>query len=124
MDESGLFGALFGGAFCFVWLLCIVLVIAGGWKTFEKAGKPGWAVLIPFYNLIILAEIAGRPGWWGLLMVLPCVGVIFGILLGIEVAKKFGKDVLFGVLLGLPITSSIMFLVLGFGDAKYNKDAV
>lgn len=122
MDESGFFGLIFGGSLCFFWLVMFAVIVAGWWKTFEKAGKPGWAALIPIYDVIILAEIAGKPGWWGLLVFVPCVGFIFGILLCIEVAKKFGKDVLFGVLLFL--LAPIMFLVLGFGDAKYNKDAV
>lgn len=124
MDESGFFGALFGGTFCFVWLLVIVVTMAGFWKLFEKAGKPGWAALVPIYNVIVLAEIAGKPGWWGLLVFLPCVGFIFAILLCIELAKKFGKDTLFGVLLALPFIGTILFLVLGFGDAQYRKDAV
>jgi hypothetical protein len=122
MDDSGVFGALFGGAFCIVWLLVIVATIAGCWKTFEKAGKPGWAAIVPIYNVLMLAEIAGKPAWWGLLLYVPCAGIIFAILLCIEVAKKFGKDALFGVLLAL--LSPIFFIVLGFGDAKYNKDAV
>ena len=125
MDDSsgaGVFGALFGGAFCIVWLLVVVATIAGFWKTFEKAGKPGWAAIVPIYNVLMLAEIAGKPAWWGLLLFVPCVGIIFAVLLCIEVAKKFGKDVVFGVLLAL--LSPIFFIVLGFGDAKYNKDAV
>ena len=44
-------------------LLVIVLVIAGMWKTFAKAGKPGWASIVPIYNVIVLLEIAGRPLW-------------------------------------------------------------
>ena len=47
-----------------VWLALIVLVLAGWWKMFEKAGQPGWAAIIPIYNLYILLKIAGRPGWW------------------------------------------------------------
>ena len=29
------------------------------WKVFEKAGKPGWASLIPVYNMWIFFEMAG-----------------------------------------------------------------
>jgi hypothetical protein len=33
-------------------LLLVVVVIAGIWKTFDKAGKPGWAAIIPIYMLL------------------------------------------------------------------------
>ena len=45
-------------------LVICVLIIAAMWKVFTKAGHPGWACLIPIYNIYILCKIAGRPGWW------------------------------------------------------------
>ncbi|HUG89954.1 MAG TPA: DUF5684 domain-containing protein, partial [Planctomycetaceae bacterium] len=41
----------------------LVLIIAGVWKTFTKAGEPGWAALIPIYNVVVLCRIAGKPEW-------------------------------------------------------------
>jgi len=66
-------GAMFGGVAMLFWLAAAVVVIIGGWKMFEKAGHPGWAILIPFYNAYILLKIAGRPGWWLLLYLIPLV---------------------------------------------------
>ena len=54
----------FSSGFLFFSLALLVIAIIGGWKVFEKAGQPGWAILIPFFNLYILLKIAGRPGWW------------------------------------------------------------
>ena len=51
------------------------VVIAGIWKVFEKAGKPGWAALVPIYNIIVLLDIAGKPAWWLVLMLIPLVNV-------------------------------------------------
>src|SRR5208283_4844553 len=65
-----LFGLLFAG----FWLALVVLVVAGMWKAFVKAGQPGWAVLIPIYNMYVLLKAAGKPGWWLLLMLIPIVG--------------------------------------------------
>jgi hypothetical protein len=45
------------------WLALVVSIIAGMWMTFAKAGKPGWGIFIPFYNIILLLDIAGRPLW-------------------------------------------------------------
>jgi len=49
------------------WIICIavaVFYIATMWKVLEKAGKPGWASIIPIYNTIVLLQIAGRPIWF------------------------------------------------------------
>lgn len=110
-----------------VGLAASVVMIIAQWKVFEKAGRPGWASLIPFYNLWILAEMAGKPGWWGLVplaAVVPVVGfvVVFGwmvlyVLICIELAKAFGKEPAFAAL--LIIVPIVGFPMLAFGDAKY-----
>ena len=98
-------------------LLIALVVIAGIWKTFEKAGKPGWAAIIPIYNIIVLLEIAGKPIWWIILFFVPCVNIIVSLLIFIAVAKAFGKSEVFGI--GLWLLGFIFFPILGFGDAKY-----
>ena len=102
-----------------VYLLLILAWIAGLWKTFEKAGKPGWAAIVPIYNVFVLVEISGKPNWWALLCFVPCVNFIVLILILIDVAKNFGKGPGFGI--GLALLSFIFFPLLGFGDAKYRK---
>jgi len=87
------------------------------WKIFTKAGRPGWAAIVPFYNTIVLLKIVGRPWWWLLLFLLPVVNVIVAIVVYFELAKVFGKGAGYAVLLFLlPI---IGFPMLAFGDAKY-----
>lgn len=101
-----------------IWLAFAVLVVVGMWKTFVKAGKPGWAALIPFYNFYLLLKIAGRPGWWLLLLFVPFVNIVILLLVALDVAKAFGKSTLFGVV-ALFLFSAVGYLMLGFGDAKY-----
>lgn len=100
-----------------VYLALIVVVIAGVWKVFEKAGQPGWAAIVPIYNVYIMTQIAGRPWWWLLLMFIPIVGLIVGILLSIDIAKSFGKGT--GFAIGLVFLAPIFFCILGFGSAQY-----
>lgn len=100
-----------------IYLALIVVVIVGMWKTFEKAGKPGWGAIIPIYNIILLLEIAGKPIWWIILFLIPCVGFIVALLVMLDVAKAFGKGAGFGV--GLWLLGFIFFPILGFSDAKY-----
>ena len=110
-------GGAAAGIFVVVYLLLIVVIIAGIWKTFEKAGKPGWASIIPIYNGIVILEIAGKPLWWIILFFIPCVNVIASFLVCIAFAKAFGKSEGFGI--GLALLGFIFFPILGFGDAKY-----
>jgi len=104
-----------------VGLLVAVLLIVALWKIFTKAGQPGWASLIPIYNIYIWCKIVGRPGWWVILMLIPFVNFIIAIILCIDLAKSFGHVVGFGV--GLAFLGIIFFPILGFGSAQYQGPA-
>ncbi len=104
-----------------IYLAIIVLEIAALWKVFVKAGKPGWAVIIPVYNLIVLLEIVGKPLWWIILFIIPFVNYIFLIWTINLVSKSFGKDV--GFTLGLIFLAPIFWPILGFGSAEYKGPA-
>jgi hypothetical protein len=95
----------------------LIVVIAGMWKVFTKAGQPGWGCIIPFYNIYLLLQIAGRPGWWLILFLIPFVNIIMAFIVSLDVAKSFGKSGGFGV--GLFFLSFIFYPILGFGDAQY-----
>jgi hypothetical protein len=100
------------------WLAIIAVCIIAFWKVFTKAGQPGWAAIIPIYNVIILLKIAGRPAWWVLLMLIPIVNIVISLIVAIDVAKSFGQSPVFGVVM-LWLLSVIGYLILGFGSAKY-----
>ena len=95
----------------------MVAVIAGFWKVFTKAGKPGWASIVPIYNVYVMLQIAGRPGWWLLLFVIPLVNIVIGILVAIDIAKSFNKSAGYGI--GLALLGFIFYPMLGFSDARY-----
>lgn len=104
-----------------VWLAIIVLIIAGMWKVYTKAGQPGWGAIIPIYNTYLLLKIGGRPWWWLLLLLIPIVSLVIFLIVSIDVAKSFGKGLLFG--LGLFLLAPIFYCVLGFGSAQYQGPA-
>jgi len=114
---GGTAAGIVGLLFTLIWLAVMVLVIAGLWKVFVKAGKPGWACLVPIYNIIVLLEIAGKELWWIILFFIPVVNFVILILVSIAVAEKFGKGAGFG--LGLAFLPMFFFPLLGFGDARY-----
>jgi len=116
-QEPSAAAGIFGGAFLIVWLAIAILVLAGVWKTFVKAGEPGWACIIPIYNIIVLLKIAGRPLWWFILLLIPIVNFIVAIIVAIDIAKRFGQGTGFGI--GLALLPFIFYPVLGFGSATY-----
>ena len=104
------------GAFAFAALIGVVM-IAAMWKIFTKAGKPGWASIIPIYNVIVLLDIAGKPAWWLILFLIPIVNFVMLILTYVALADKFGKGGGFAV--GLIFLGIVFFPILGFGGAQY-----
>ena len=106
-----------GPLFWIFWLAFMILMIAGVWKVFTKAGQPGWAAIIPFYNWYVWCKIVGRPGWWVILLLIPFVNFIVGIVLCVDLAKSFGKGV--GFAIGLILLPVIFLPILGFGSAQY-----
>ncbi|MEQ9207771.1 MAG: DUF5684 domain-containing protein [Phycisphaerales bacterium] len=111
-------GGMIGlGIFLILYLAIIVIVLAGFWKMFTKAGQPGWAAIVPIYNAYIMCKIAGRPGWWVILLLIPYLNFIFWIILMVDLAKSFAKGIGFAV--GMILLSFIFIPILGFGDAEY-----
>jgi hypothetical protein len=117
-QTNGTAAALGGGVVLIIMLAVAVVFIIGLWKVFTKAGQPGWASIIPFYNAYILIQIAGRPGGWLLMLLIPFVNLVFGLLLAIDIAKAFGQSAAFGVIL-LFLLGGVGYLVLGFGNYSY-----
>lgn len=105
-----------------IYLAIIVLMIAGMWKVFEKAGKPGWAAIIPIYNIIVLLEITGKPIWWIVLFLIPIVNFVIMIIVSMQLAVCFGKSKGwgFGLLVILPFVG---YPMLGFGQDTYSAPA-
>lgn len=86
-------------------------------EVFTKAGQPGWAAIIPIYNFWILLKIAGKPGWWIVLLFVPLVNFVVIFMISIAIARNFGKGVGFGI--GLVFLSFIFYPILAFTDATY-----
>ena len=107
--------------FLLIELAVIVLVVVAMWKVYEKADKPGWAAIIPIYNIWVLLEIAGKPGWWLILFLIPLVNLVVAIITLVALAAKFGKGA--GFAIGLIFLPFIFYPILGFGDAQYSGAA-
>jgi hypothetical protein len=100
-----------------IYLAILILMIASVWKIFTKAGKPGWAAIVPIYNIIVLLQICGKPVWWIILLLIPIVSLIIAIILCVALAQVFGKGV--GFAIGLFLLGIVFFPMLAFGSAQY-----
>jgi len=106
---------------CLVYLAILIVVIVAEWKIYKKAGQPGWACIIPIYNILVLLRIIGKPWWWLLLLIIPVVNIVIGIWTTNLLSKSFGKDE--GFTVGLIFLPFIFLPILGFGDAAYTGPA-
>ena len=96
-------------------LVVSLFFLVGMWKAFAKAGQPGWACIIPIYNIVCMLNMARKPVWWLVLLLIPIVGIVVLIMVNIEIAKGFGKGAGTGILMCL----GIGWLMIGYGDALY-----
>jgi len=119
--EPGAADAAVGLVGGLLYIVLIVVLVAAMWKIFVKAGKPGWAAIVPIYNIIVLLEIVGRPVWWIVLALIPFVNFVFIFIIAIDLAKSFGKGT--GFALGLIFVAPVFYPILGFGSARYQGPA-
>ena len=99
----------------------VALMISANWIVFKKAGQPGWASLVPIYNLLIMLKVIGRPGWWLILLLIPLVSLIVSLIIPFDLAKSFGKGIGFGF--GLLFLPFIFYPILAFGESEYQGSA-
>jgi CDP-diglyceride synthetase len=126
-QEAAAFGALLALIAGFGMILVagiVVVTLIGMWKVFTKAGEPGWAVLVPIYNLIVLLRIAGLPWYWvfaPFVAIIPILGwiayMVWIVWVHHRISTRFGQGV--GFTIGLTLLGPIFWLILGFGSSKY-----
>ena len=139
VDDTAAIGALmaFGAiGVCFMAVIFIVTIatIVGMWKMFDKAGRPGWAAVVPFYSDMIRNEISGTPVVWtyytwialalnmftgglagfGAVLLLVIYFFTYGPLL-----KAYGRENGTGSVLFALFFPYIVFPQIGFGNNTY-----
>jgi len=103
-----------------IMLFIAVFMIVSMWKIYEKAGQPGWASIVPIYNIIVYIKIIKKPMWWIIMFVIPVINYVFLIWSVNLLSKRVGKDV--GFTIGLFLLGFVFYPILAFGDAKYEYD--
>ena len=117
-DDAGAGAAAgIGAGMLILYLVLAIFYLIVMWKIFVKAGKPGWGIIIPIYNIILMLEMTSRPTWWIVLWLFfsPVMFIIYCF----DLAKAFGKSSGFGV--GLWFLGFIFFPILAFGSAEFKQ---
>lgn len=120
-DTTGVFAVFVLMIFALMMLALMALLIISQWKIYTKAGKRGWACIIPIYNTIVLLQIVGKPWWWIFLFIIPVVNLVFLIWTYNLLSLSFGKSE--GFTVGLLFLSFIFIPILGLGSATYKGPA-
>jgi len=110
---------MFGGFFFLICSLVLILILVSLWKIFIKAKKPGWAALVPIYNIVVMLEIVGMPTWYIFLMFIPLVNLVIGLMILVNLTKAFGKST--GFVLGMIFLPLIFYPILAFDKSEYIK---
>lgn len=111
-SRAGLAAGAFSIAAMIPALIIGAVLIAAMWKMFEKAGKPGWAALIPVYNTYVLYEIICGRGIAFLRLLIPIYHIYWAIKTMVNLAKAYGKDITFA--LGLIFLAPVFYCIIGF----------
>ena len=98
-------------------LIIVIVPIIAMWKLFDKANKPGWAAIVPIYNIIVFMEIIGKPWWWLFLWLIPYLNLIWIIWSWNLMVKSFGKTE--GFTVGVILLGIIFIPILAFGGSEY-----
>lgn len=129
--DAGAMAAFAGvGIVFFVVIFAIIaLLIASWWKIFTKAGQPGWAAIIPVYNIYIMLKMVNMSPFLLLIIIslfipiLNFIGMIAWFVVIVmmyhKISLAFGKNV--GYTLGLVFLSIIFLPILAFGSSVYTK---
>lgn len=114
-SASSTLSSLFIGMMIFSSVLSIIMIISY-WKIFKKKGKPGWAILIPIYNVIVQIQVANLSMVYFLLLLIPLVNIYAIIKINISMAKTFEKSTAFGI--GMVLLPVIFVPLLAFSEDK------
>ena len=117
IDGAGVVGVILLILGILIGLAYIVLLIVSWWRIYTKAGRPGWANLIPVYGAIEFFNVAWGNGAYFLFMLLPVINVLVFIITIQKLSESFGRGI--GYTLGMFLLPGIFIPILGLGKDKH-----
>ena len=119
-DDMPAGGAALAGAWLFIVVLALAAYAFGAicfMKIAEKTNTPnGWWAWIPILNILLMLNIARKPLWWILLMIIPLVNIVISIIVLVEICKARGKSPLLVIAFFIPVVNFAVLGYLAFAD--------
>ena len=76
----------------------------------------GWLAWIPIANVILMLNIAQKPAWWFLLLLIPVLNIVILVIVWMKIAKARGKAEWWGIMIIVPIMDVIAPGYLAFSE--------
>ncbi|MFT3884072.1 MAG: DUF5684 domain-containing protein [Flavobacteriales bacterium] len=109
----------FGDSMYYIAGFFVVIGVIAQWRLYDKAGQPGWAAIVPVYNMIIFLRVVGRPASHLFLFLIPGYNIYLAIKVWIETAQSFGKRSILDYIL-VVVLNGLYILNLGMSyDTEY-----
>ncbi|MFS0731937.1 DUF5684 domain-containing protein [Microbacterium sp. 1P10UB] len=117
-DTSGsTTGSIVGG------LIGYIFFVAAVWPFLKKAGQPGWVALIPVVAAFFIVRAAGLLAWWGLLLFVPLVNIVFAVIVALRLGRAFGHGAVFSIFL-LWLLSLIGYFILSYSGDRWDRSRI
>jgi hypothetical protein len=112
--------AAFGG-FLWIFLICglaayVYLALAVQTIAQKTNTENPWLAWIPLINIVLLLNIAKKPLWWFLLLLIPIVNIVVSILVWMAVAEARNRPNWWGILMIVPVVNLIVPGYLAWAD--------
>jgi hypothetical protein len=75
-----------------------------------------WLAWIPIVNIILMLNIAKKPLWWFILLLIPLVNIVIAIIVWMAIAEARGKPNWWGILMIVPVVNLIVPGYLAWAD--------
>ena len=116
-ESSDMPGAGFGVGFI---VICLALYAFAAYCLQTIANKTNtenaWFAWIPILNYVLLLNIAKKPVWWIILLLIPFVNIIILVIVMMAVAEARGKPSWWGILFLIPVVNLVILAMLAFSD--------
>jgi uncharacterized membrane protein YhaH (DUF805 family) len=120
-DSSSFFKSFWKWAALYFLLMLIVYIYLAIClqKLAKKTNTPnGWLAWIPIANVFLLIQIAQKPLWWFILLLIPLVNIIIAIILWMKIAERVDRPNWLGILMIVPVIGIIIPGYLAFSVKK------
>lgn len=112
-QPNGALGPAMGAVFLMIMFLIFIALyvyFALALQTIAKKTNTenDWWAWVPILQAVLMLNVAKKPVWWIILLLIPLVGLVFGILTWMAIAEARNKPNWWGILLIIPVVGLLV----------------